>query len=412
MTIQNAFPAIKPSLNLDFANTKQLDPRITFTRSTTATFTGSNGQLQTAAINAPRFGYDPVTLAPLGLLIEEQRTNMLTFSEQFDNAAWNKSSITVTSNNAVAPDGSNTAETLTDSLDASLTVHAMLQTNGTFVSGTSYTASFYAKQGTLVGCLILFPSTAFTSNITARFRLDTGTVAFTDAGVTAVITPVGNGWYRCSATATATSSATAPLQFRTATSAESFYQGAGNGTIQAWGAQLEAGAFPTSYIPTVASQVTRAADVAVMTGTNFSSWYNAAEGTLFGQFLLGSNANRVIMQFTDGTNNNTINMRYASNTQPQLQVSSGGVIQAELFGANASTNIVYNRAASVGANDFREYVNGAVSGTPDTSGVMPVLTQMNIGATRDGFNFLCGHIRRVAYYPRRLSNAELQSLTT
>jgi hypothetical protein len=149
-----------------------------------------------------------------------------------------------------------------------------------------------------------------------------------------------------------------------------------------------------------------------MTGANFSNWYNQSEGTLYGQFLLGSNANRVIMQFTDGTNNNTINMRYASNTQPQLQVFSGGVLQADLFGANASTNIVYNRAASVGENDFRQYVNGAVSGSPDTSGVMPVLTQMNIGATHNGFNFLCGHIRRLAFFPRRLANSELVALTS
>jgi hypothetical protein len=176
--------------------------------------------------------------------------------------------------------------------------------------------------------------------------------------------------------------------------------------------QLEQGAFSTSAIPTTTAAATRAADVAVMTGANFSNWYNQTEGSLYGEFLLGVNTNRVVMQLTDGTNNNTINMRYASSTQPQLQVVVGGVNQADIFGAAASAGLAYKRAVAVGANDFRQYVNGLVDGTPDTSGTMPLLTQINIGSTRDGFNFFCGHIRRLAFFPRRLANAELTAITS
>ena len=83
---------------------------ITFTRSTTATFVGSNGLIQSAAINAPRFDFDPVTLAPLGFLIEEQRVNLLLYSAEFDNAAWAKTNTTITANATTSPDGTANAD--------------------------------------------------------------------------------------------------------------------------------------------------------------------------------------------------------------------------------------------------------------------------------------------------------------
>jgi hypothetical protein len=98
-----------PVLSLDFLTSNTLDPRVTFTRSTTATFVGSNGLIQTAAINAPRFDYNPVTLAPNGLLIEEQRVNSLLYSDQFQQATWSKVGV-VTANATTAPDGTTTAD--------------------------------------------------------------------------------------------------------------------------------------------------------------------------------------------------------------------------------------------------------------------------------------------------------------
>jgi hypothetical protein len=205
-----------------------------------------------------------VTLAIRGLLIEEQRTNLLLQSAAFDNASWTKTNATVTANNVNAPDGATTAEMITDSADGAATSHSVNQSIN-FTSGTAYTLSVFAKQGTLAGSVLLFPSAAFTSNITARFDLSAGTVAATDAGVAATISAVGNGWYRCTATATATATAAGLLQIRTATAASSFYQGAGAGAIYIWGAQLEAGSSARTYIPTTTASATRAVDSAQFT---------------------------------------------------------------------------------------------------------------------------------------------------
>ena len=101
------------ALNLNFT-TGTLDSRITFTRSTTGSYYNSAGVLSTAAINAPRFDYDPVTLESVGLLIEESRTNLLTYSEQFDNAVWTKSNASITANAIIAPDGTLTADKLVE----------------------------------------------------------------------------------------------------------------------------------------------------------------------------------------------------------------------------------------------------------------------------------------------------------
>ena len=110
MTIKALYPTARPSLDLDFANTRCLDPRITFSRASTATFVGADGLIQTAATNVARFDHDPVTRESLGLLVEEARTNLITYSEQLNNTGWFKNLVTVSANAGVAPDGTFTAD--------------------------------------------------------------------------------------------------------------------------------------------------------------------------------------------------------------------------------------------------------------------------------------------------------------
>jgi hypothetical protein len=399
---------LTPSLILQFAGAQTMDPRITFTRSTTATFTGSDGLIQTAAIDAPRFDYNPTTLAPLGLLIEEQRTNLVTYSEQFSDAVWVKTRASITADAAVSPDGTMNADKLVEDTTASNT-HQIGQSVSSFTSGTAYTFTTYMKADERGWGVLRFPASAFTTALQAFFNLSTGALGVFSAGVTSSITPVGNNWYRCSITATATATASGNvLILPSATNSTAIYTGDGTSGIFIWGAQTEAGDFPTSYIPTVASQVTRAADIAVMTGTNFSSWYNAVEGTLFANYSAFASGTRTMAAINDNTANESIRLRTIS-TNPFFTVTDGGVDQADIDAGTVASNIVYKFAGAYAANDFAASIAGGAAVT-DTSGSIPTVDRMMIGNSA-ATNALNGHIRQIVYYPRRLSNADLQGIT-
>jgi hypothetical protein len=377
---------------------------ITFTRSTTATFVGSNGLIQSAAINAPRFDFDPVTLAPKGFLIEEQRVNLFLYSAEFDNAAWTKTNSTITANATTAPDGTLAGDKHVPNLGATLGPGASetrVYQSPSATSGTSYTYTIYAKAGEYneIEFAILTTPTSV-----ARFSLTSGTVI---SGTGASITPAGNGWYRCAITLVAT--ATGALQTRWSAEDSVALVGDGTSGIFVWGAQFEAGAFATSYIPTVASTVTRAADSAAITGANFPPWYNYNEGSIVvsGDSFRGTAGSARNFQFDDGTSAN--NIRAAG--QSVLQVVDASVVQASLGPTPLIPfdGTVYKFASAYRLNDFASVTTGAVA--TDTSGTVPVaITQLSLGSG-SGTNYLNGHLRNITYYPTRLTDAQLQALT-
>lgn len=361
----------------------------------------------------PRFDYDPVTLAPRGLLIEEQRVNLLTYSEQFDDAVWIKGNATVTANAATSPDGTVGADAFTE--NSATGTHQIFRAVS-FTSGTAYTVTIYAKPN--VGTRRLnfaFTASAFGSELYATFNLATQAVA-QSAGVTASMQAVGNGWFRCQATATATATASSDIVFRLANSdLATFFSYAGDGTssILLWGAQLEAGAFATSYIPTVASQVTRAADIAAITGPNFTPWYNQSAGTFVAEgsayAFPVSASNNTLVALSDGSTTNASYV-YSFGSAGYAATSTGGVVQANpTSGSALSPNTPYKMAYAFKANDFAFSVNGAAVGA-DASGTIPTVNQLQIG--RVGATVLLnGHIRSIRYYPSRLTDAQLQALT-
>lgn len=398
--------SIKPSLLLDFANSKTLDPRITFTRASTATYTGYDGLIKTAASGAPRFDFNPTTGESLGLLIEEQRTNLLTYSEQFDNAVWAKLNATVTANATTAPDGTMTADKLVE--NTSTSSHYVEQAVSV-INGTSYTFSVYAKAGErpgiLLGCYLGAP-------FTARFNLSIGIISSTSSGATANITPLNNGWYKCSITMTSAVTGTAWFDYYIDNGTVSSYTGDGTSGIYIWGAQLEAGAFATSYIPTTSAQATRAADNAVMTGTNFSSWYRQDEGTVFAkadsEYSTSSITEQTLFSISDATANNYIKGVRVSATN-QFYGTVSGATQFSLNGGTFTTNpSLFGNSYKL--NDIAASFNAAAVLT-DTVATIPTVTQVGIGNSL-GASYLNGHIAKLAYYPKRLTNAELQSITT
>ena len=390
----------RPALFLNFIGTNSLDSRITFTRTTTATVTNSSGVIQSAAINEPRFDYDPVTLAPKGLLIEEQRTNLLTYSEEFDNAYWQKSTQgtgiapVVTANAATAPDGTMTADEVvfasvgTGSGDRSRLLTALLGLG----SGT-YTVSFWIKAAS--------PSQPNLS-------------LFIQSGVNSLVVVPTTEWVRYTFTAT---EANQRPELRLSGNVGTL------GTYYVWGAQLEAGAFATSYIPTTTTSLTRNADVVSMTGTNFSDWYNQTEGSFVFQYSRYQNTDAFgIVLETKPSSTSTANRFGAAATStadPRFQLFPNGTSILDTGGTFGvlPVNTVVKGAFAYRSGDSAATRNGASPSNSATAFATPTYTNLQIGGTDNGLygpattSQLNGYIRQIAYYNTRLSNSSLQAIT-
>lgn len=413
MSLSNAFPSVSPSLNLNFVRNNRLDPRITYSRSTTATYVGSDGYIKTAAINAPRFEYDPVLLAPRGLLLEGPRTNLILYSEQFNNAAWTLASGTVTANNAIAPDGTLSA----DKLVASSTAVPYLDQAHSIVSGSTYTYSIFVESAEVTLISMLLYGTYFNSggaNPSASFNLSTGAItAQTTTGAT--ITNFGNGWWRISITHTATASGSSNNQLLRFTNSPTAGQG-----LYAWGAQLEEAFFASSYIQTTSAQVTRAADDMEITGSNFTPWYNQANGAFVistDTFKADNTANTTysrIMNVSDESTDNRITLYFNTiNTLSVISDSTTGFSTSS--SETASKNIVHKIGLNFQSGNGLMTLNGVQAGTTQTDvklqNTMNQITFFRFGTSSDEVNYGWGHIQYLLYYPEPLTLAQLQTLT-
>ncbi|MEY3782032.1 MAG: hypothetical protein RIS97_210 [Pseudomonadota bacterium] len=411
-SLKNA-PAYAP-LNLKFTDTTTLDSSVTFTRSTTATYVDSTGLVKTAAINAPRFNYDPVTLASKGLLIEEPRTNLALYSDQINNVVWIKAGGTVTTDATTAPDGTVSAELLVE--DTSTGGHSVTQSIAGLPDSTVYTVSAYVKPNSRSWIAVSFADKANVNN-RVWYNITTGTQGTTNGTVTAFsAVAAGNGWYRISVSASTGTGVSVPALRFSLGSADNTASYTGNGTSGAfiWGTQVELGAFSTSYIPTTSLSVARTADNASITGSAFSSWFNATSGTMFAQFQynsLNSATPGRIFTITDGTTNNYLNLYQESTTSFAGSIQVAGVSQALLPAITPPNTSINKIALSYVANSFAAAGNGGTVVT-DTSGTIPTVDRAVIGAREDGSAaYLNGHILQLAYYPRVLTPAALQSIT-
>lgn len=390
------------SLSLDFLS-GVLDNRITFTRGSTGTYFNSSGVLSSAAINTPRFDYDPVTLAPKGLLIEEARTNLLTYSEQFDNAAWVKSSATITANATTAPDGTNTADRVQATAPAVVTQDAV-------VNATSATYTIYAKQGsgaTEGSRFLLRNVTTATNLIGILLDYSTGGITYTVGSSGASATNVGNGWWRISLSA-----ATGITSGNQLSCYVGFTGGGSAGQFMfAWGAQLEAGAFATSYIPTVASTATRSADVATMTGTNFSGWYNQSEGTLVVSAsqptIFAASRTASALSYSGTGSRVGIYRQSAGPINGFVTPGAGGITS----GVSATANTVWKGVIAYDTATGYVAANGSAVATGAHTATLSLFDNFGIGGYASGVENFSGHIRSIAYFNTRLPDAQLQALT-
>lgn len=271
MTAIANLPDIRPSLLLDFANSGRVDPRIQCTRASSATCFGPDGKLRTVAANVPRIDYDPATGKCLGLLVEEARTNLLTHSATFSSSTWIKTRSIISAATVIAPDGISFAEKLSE--DSQNGAHYIYK-NASFTVGSIYTLSVFAKKSERS---VINISSGGTSGSNTLFDISAGTVLSAGNNASANIRKCGEDWFLCSISFSATNAGSQTCVVGIGDNAG--YQGDGVSGIYAWGAQLEVGSFPASYIPTEASAVTRAADVPSVSEQQLSAF-----GTLLAKY--------------------------------------------------------------------------------------------------------------------------------
>jgi hypothetical protein len=375
--------------------------------------------IETIPANQPRFDFDPISGECRGLLIEESRTNFLLRSEDF--SLWTASNASVQSNVITAPDGNTTADKLVEN---SSTGNKEVNLGSiTFTSGTSLTFSCFVKAGERNLFRLAATTGFFASATNAFFNLSNGTVSLIQGGITsASIIPYPNGWYRCVATMLPTSSGSGNVFITLVRSGTtSTYGGDGTSGIYIWGAQLEAGTFPTSYIPTTASTVTRSADNVEMTGTNFSSWYNQTEGTFFYNGTLPFITNDTVTRVPFGVSNgfNFSNSIYVAKTPTTLGLSftviNNNVVQTTGSSLPNMTSSKFKIAVAVAdKNIYSSGYGGAINKFSKSSATIPPATRLSLGKepwNGSPLNPIIGCINKFAYYPKALSPAELQYLT-
>jgi hypothetical protein len=337
-----------------------------------------------------------VTGESKGLLIEEARTNLFTYSEAFNNAVWSKSGITVHADKGVAPDGTQTADALI--VDSGADGYRQVYNAKASTTETRNYSVYFKSIGGWEKVWLFIGTAAGTA-----FNIVNGTVV-SGAGT---IEDVGNGWYRCSKSGVGNNTATyiffddgGGINLSTGND----YKGA-----LVWGAQMEAGSFPTSYIPTSGSTVTRSADDASMTDM---SWYNYSNtmDLEFTQAGKGVGPFTMIVQavedsgkrwgFLQDTASN--HMRLINYTEPDLTYP---VISSVTYGTKMELAMTSPDLTQVVTS-----VDGASAVTTSTA-AFPQPTSLYIGKAISDNKTFSGHFKKIAFYPQRLSNATLQAMT-
>ena len=350
--------------------------------------------------NVPRLDY--LNSSCPRLLLEPQRTNIITYSEQFDNGAWTKTDVATTANSIASPDGYTNADLFTTN-NAAGTVYRAYHSSTGGTDATNTISGFF-KYGN-------HPYAYITADYIgvgkyAVFNVQTGVITFTSTGYTSTITDYGNGWYRC--TLTGTMDSVNNIQFGLSTSATA-YAGtslANGKTLYVWGAQREYNvSYATSYIPTLGAAVTRGADAASKAG--ISSLIGQTEGTLFLDFEKKTNGAGEPIWLSDGTYNNYI---YIGDGGSALSFQGVASSAQWSIASGALTNGRHKVAAAYKQNDIVLYIDGVQIGT-DTSANIPTCSLLGLGYENGTIYNNANPYNQVLLFKTRLSNADLAALT-
>jgi hypothetical protein len=382
-----------------------------FTRASSATRVNKQGLIETVPSGKPRIDFLNNTSGHL--LLEPSRTNIVFYSEQLNNSVWNKlTNTTVTANQIVSPDGSQNA----DEFSATSTSTSLMAVQDGFsvFSSVDYVISFFAKKGSVRYVQLFNGGGQVTGNPRTNFNLQDGNVAIQDGGHTSSIEDFGNGWYRCTTKVT-TLSTTLQMYINgvsTSTASRSSTSSWTSGdNFYVWGAQLEAGSYPTSYIKTTSGQVTRSADVCNGAGT--SAEFNDSEGVLFAEIadFYDSATSRVI-SISDSTLNNRVFFKFytASNGIQATLVSSTGGTNPQITATTNNTSDFNKIALKYSANGFNLWANGFELGSDTITNLPNNLNDLSFDTAT--LNDFYGKSKQVMTFKTALTDSELETLTS
>ena len=368
------------------------------------TYIPTNGTPVTVGLNVPRIDYSSGEAV---ILAEPQRTNLFNYSEGFNNAYWSGSDINITADNANSPSDTFTADKLT--CNSTLNSQKYIINLMPLVSNI-YTVSFFVKANTYGFCAVVTTINGIIKS--SYFNINTGVIGTTTAGTTSKIEDFGNGWYRVSQTATetATASRVVGLYFANSVMTSINTTLTLTDSLYIWGAQLEQGAYATSYIPTNSATVTRLADKGY--GAGNATTFNSEAGVLFVEMaaLYNDGLNKMI-SINDGTAANSVLIYYGNAQRIYARVYIAGVVTTLFFAVSDPVDFV-KVAYRWSVNDYSLWINGVKVATNTTAGALSAntLTTLDLAQGSGGNNFY-GKIKQISTFDY-LTDLELQTLTT
>lgn len=408
------YPTIKPSLNLNFTRARALDPLVTFTRASVGTYVGRDGLIKTAGNDEARFDHDPLTLESLGLLIEESRVNYVNNSTSPSSWAVVSSAV----NETTYPIKGLATTRLTDNPSDGDSPYLGCSNFGTGSSipmcMSIYVDAVNSTSNTIT--LYLFGSgyIAHTWTISTGVPVANGSFSINgsnyNSGSQEVI-DCGGGIYRLILKGNYTGSTTTTARF---------YLSPSGGTTDYCiiaGAQIEQGAFPTSYIPTSGNSVTRQIDNAYILNDNVPIRTGVSEYSFYlrGRLINTSSIfgiSRGLVGMGDSVSNR---IRIAHDSNGAVEIYSGNSLQVS-FATGSFGTVERKVALAVKKDDFALSLDGGTVLT-DTSGNIPAdittigLGQSSYDAPPVSYPSTC-YIKEFRIYPKRLTNAQLQLLTS
>jgi hypothetical protein len=371
-----------------------------FTRASSATRVNKQGLIETVPSGKPRIDFTDNTSGHL--LLEPSRMNNLQRSEEFDNSYWTKTRAVVTANQAISPDGNQTA----DKYRLNCTSNRSQISRGLYSVGTQYTTSLFVKYDS---AKYFYISNAGASAYRTVFDIENGTIISTGSSVdSSKIENYGNGWYRCSATFTA---AYTTLYYNLSPNSNGATFTNTTDFSYIWGAQIETGSYATSYIPTEGLSETRVVDDIHLTFPDVDSFNSSSGFSVIAKFDIGetSGSSSVpFLFFNDDSSNTYIGFgSNASNLRCRLNLSGTSYLNTQSNAPRTQRNSLFISCDSSG---WSQGANGSTNHTgTNNASVFDRLASITF-STSETYGII--KISELLVYNTRLSNTELQNLTS